>query len=43
MPYFLRLVNTTEEVLEDARNIVLGVYPESERKFKLKKPEDGPL
>ena len=43
MPYFLRLVNTTEEVLEDARNIILGVYPEEERKFKLKKPEDGPF
>jgi len=43
MPYFLRLVNTVEEVLEDARSIVLGVYPEEARKFKLKKPEDGPF
>ena len=43
MPYFLRLVNSVEEVLEDARGIVLGEYPESERKFKLKKPEDGPF
>ena len=42
MPYFLRLVNTTEEVLEDARNIILGVYPEEERKFKLKKLGDAP-
>ena len=36
------LVNTTGEVLEDARCIILGIYPEEERKFKLKKPEDGP-
>ncbi len=43
MPYFLRLVNPVEEVLEDARNIILGVYPESERKFKLKTPTDGPF
>ena len=43
MPFFLRKANTTEDWLEDARNIVLGVYPESERKFKLKKPEEGPL
>ena len=43
MPYFLRLVNTTEEVLEDARSIVLGIYSEEERKFKLKRPEDGPF
>jgi len=43
MPYFLRLVNSVEEVLEDARNIVLGVYPQEERKFKLKQPGDLPL
>ena len=43
MPYFLRKVNTVEECLEDAKNIVLGVYPENERKFKLKGPEDGPF
>lgn len=43
MPYFLRLANSVEEVLEDARSIVLGIYPESERKFKLKTPTDGPF
>jgi len=43
MPYFLRKADTAETCLDDAKNIVLGVYPENERKFKLKKPEDGPF
>lgn len=43
MYYFLRNKETVEDWLDDAKNIVLGVYPASERKFKLKQPDEGPF
>ena len=43
IPFFLRKTGTVDSWLSDARNIVLGVYPEEERKEKLKGPQDGPF
>lgn len=40
---FLRKTGTVDSWLSDAKNIVLGVYPEEERKEKLKGPADGPF
>lgn len=43
MHYFLRKTETVQDWLDDAENIVRGIYPESERKMKLKQPGDGPF
>ena len=43
MRYFLRLTGTVADWLEDAKNIVLGVYPEDRRKCPLKQPNEGPF
>lgn len=43
MPFFLRKIDTVDACLEDAKALVMGIYPEQERRFKLKRPEDGPF
>lgn len=40
---FQRKTETVEQWLADAKNIVLGVYPESQRKCPLKQPNEGPF
>jgi len=40
---FLRHTETVQDWLDDAENIVNGVYPEHERKKKLKQPGEGPF